>query len=118
MENIIIVLLIIAIAAFAFVNARKKMRGGCCGGGSTVKIKPKDKNKAHYEYKTVAFIDGMTCENCKLRVENAFNCLPGCFARVSLKKGCAEIYAKEPLDEEKIANIIEKNGYTLVKCIN
>lgn len=87
MANVIIVLALIAIAVIAIRSAVKRFNGGCCGGGDTpVEIKPKDANTAHYKYKTTAYIDGMTCAHCKVRVENAFNSLPECCARVDLKK--------------------------------
>ncbi len=111
---VIIILLIILLAALG--SAKKKLKGGCCGGGGSVKIKPKDKNKAHYPYKVTAYIDGMSCEHCKNRIESEFNCLSGVMAKVNLKNKYAEIFSKEPISDAQISDIVTKNGYTFVKC--
>lgn len=116
MANVIIVLALIAIAVIAIRSAVKRFNGGCCGEGDTpVKIKPKDANTAHYKYKTTAYIDGMTCAHCKARVENAFNSLPECCAKVDLKKKCVYIRTNAPLTDTEISAMVEKNGYSFVK---
>lgn len=112
MANAVVITILLVVVLFALSGAKKRLKGGCCGGGGTVKIKPKDSRRSHYDYKTIIYIEGMSCENCKTRVENAFNALPDCFVRVSLKKGCAEVYGKAPLSSEKIAEKIAECGYT------
>lgn len=97
---------------------RKKLKGGCCGGDSSVKIKPKDRNKAHYKYKVTAYIDGMNCEHCKNRIESEFNCLSGVMAKVNLKNKSAEIFSKDLMSDAQISDIVTKNGYTFVKCVH
>lgn len=113
MTDAIVVLIIVIILIFALGGAKKRVKGGCCGGGSKPKrVKPKDTNTANYAYKVIVDIDGMTCDNCKMRVENAFNSLPGCYAKVNLKKKCAEVWTKAEMSENEIADIVKKSGYT------
>lgn len=115
MTDAIVIILLLLVLVFALGGAKKRLKGGCCGGGSKPKkVKPKNTDTAHYTYKVTAYIDGMTCDHCKARVENAFNSLPDCYARVNLKKKCAEIWSNEKMSEEDIAAIVKKNGYSLM----
>lgn len=116
MANAVIIVVLLAAVFFALSGAKKRLKGGCCGGGSTVKIKPKDSHRSHYDYKTIVYIDGMSCEHCKTKVENAFNEFPECYARVNLKKNCAKLYSKTPPSSEKISETVVKNGYSFVGC--
>lgn len=118
MSNIIIILILLAIAAVSVKSTLKRYKNGCCGGGcSTVKIKPNNSNISHYSHKTTVYIDGMSCENCKIRIENAFNTLSECYAKVQLKKKYAEIWSNCELSDKYISDIIENLGFTFVKCI-
>lgn len=117
MTDIIIAVILVAVLIFALIGAKKRLKGGCCSGGSNVKIKPSDKNIKHYPYKAVVCIEGMSCDQCKNRVESAFNAKNGCFARVNLKKGCAEIFGKEKLSKEEIENTVKKEGYIPTKVV-
>lgn len=115
MKNIIIVLVLLAILIIALNGAKKRVKGGCCGGSKPKKVKPQTADTANYTYKATVHIDGMACERCKERVENAFGALPDCYAQVNLKEKCATIWSNEKINEEEIADIVKKNGYTFVK---
>lgn len=116
MANIIIILILVIITISAINSARKRFKGGCCGGGDgTLKLKPADKNLSHYPYRAIAYIGSMTCDHCKTRIENAFNGTDGCTAKVNLKNKNADIRSKSPLSEDFVSNIVTKAGYTLVK---
>ena len=119
MENIstiIICVILAAVCLFALISYRKKISGGCCGsGGGEIKVKPDDKDLSHYPYHAVVYINNMTCANCKMRVENAFNRQDGTFAKVNLKKKYADIYFKNAPDEKNIKETVEKCGYEYVK---
>lgn len=115
MTDIIIILILVAVLVFSFSGAKKRLKGGCCGGGNTPKkVKPKNTNTAEYTYKMTVYIDGMTCDHCKTRVENAFNSLKDCYAKVNLRNKCAEVWVNEQMSEEEIAELIKKSGYTFV----
>ena len=78
--GILIILIIIGIRSSV---KHFKGEGGCCGGGSSVKVKRK-KLKQVVKERTV-IIEGMTCEHCKARVESRLNSLDGVSAKINLK---------------------------------
>lgn len=111
----IIVCALILIGIFSIKSYAKKLSEGCCGsGGDKVnKVEVEDKNPAHYPYQKKVGIEGMTCKNCKLRVENAFNEKAGVWARVDLKKKEMLLYTKNPMEEADIRMTVAKLGYTM-----
>lgn len=118
MTDAIIIIVLLIFIIIALNSVKKRLKGGCCGGGGgTLKIKPQDRNITHYPHKSLVYIDGMTCEHCKTRVENAFNSLPDCFAKVNLKKKYATVLSKQKLDEKQIAELVAEKGYTFVKFV-
>ena len=70
--GILIILIVIGIRSSI---KHFKGEGGCCGGGSSVKVKRK-KLKQVVKERTV-IIEGMTCEHCKARAESRLNSLDG-----------------------------------------
>ena len=86
---------------------------GCCGGGGddVKKVKVEDKNVSHYPYTCTVGVSGMTCSNCKKRVENAFNEKEGVYAVVDLAKAQAVIHMKEKMPEDEIMSTIWQSGY-------
>ncbi len=120
MDNATNIIICVVIAAFVLNAIRvriKKGRGGCCGSGSgEVKVEPSKANKAEFVHSAVIHIEGMTCRNCSARIENAFNSVEGCFAKVSLTKRTAELFSDNPIDEEWAKEVVTKKGYTFVSC--
>lgn len=117
MTDAILIIILLLIVLFALREMKKRLKGGCCGGGDEpIRFKPEDSNAAHYPYRMTVYIDGMTCEHCKARVENEFHSRPGFLAKVDLKKKCAVVRSKQPLDEDTVGEIVRKSGYTVVKC--
>lgn len=118
LSTVVICVLLAAICVYAVFSYRKKLKGGCCGGGDTeVKIKPQNTAKSHYAHKSRIYIDGMTCNHCALRVKNAFNTQDGCCAKVHLRKKFAELRSERILSEEELRQILEPLGYTFVKSV-
>ena len=119
MENISTIIICMILAAVCVVAVRsyfKKLKSGCCGGGcGEIRIKPSDTNTGHYPNKITVYIDGMTCDGCKLRAENAFNRTDGVYAKVNLKGKYAEVWSLTPLNENDIRKTVEGIGYTYVK---
>ncbi len=114
MSTVIICIVIAAICVYAVISYKKKLANGCCGGGDAVaKVKPKNSDKSHYEHKTIISIGGMSCQNCAVRVENAFNSRDGFYAKVNLHKKSAELLSENIVDEDEIREIIGKCGYTV-----
>jgi Cu+-exporting ATPase len=65
--------------------------------------------------KTIINIEGMCCEHCAKRVENALSAVSGVVsAEVKLKKNLAILRSREALQEEEIRSAIENAGYKVV----
>ena len=72
-----------------------------------------DKSEDGY-MKTIVNIEGMCCEHCAKRVENALSTVSGVVsADVKLKKNLAVIRSREPLSEEDIKKVVSDAGYTV-----
>ncbi|MGC8589603.1 heavy-metal-associated domain-containing protein [Athalassotoga sp.] len=62
------------------------------------------------------YVDGMTCEHCKMHVEEALKGIKGVKkAKVNLDNGTAEVETKKEISFDTFKNAIEEAGYTLVK---
>ena len=112
MENYIIIGMIAVIVVIAVISSIKhfKGEGGCCGGGS---YKPKKKKLKGIKYQKAFRVDGMSCEHCKRRVEEAVNDIKGVSGKVNLKKGELTVSYAEELSDDMIKAKIEKAGYTV-----
>ena len=114
MENAIIIFIVVILVAVSIRPALKHMRGqgSCCGGGGTYVSKKKLQNVTA---RKTAVVEGMTCENCKARVERAINDLDGLAGQVNLRKKEVRISMERDVDDEVIRAAIEKVGYTVVE---
>lgn len=115
----ILIVLVIAVVAFITIrNYRKQLKEGCCGAGGDdgpgAKVEPKDTNKANYPYIADVKIEGMHCDNCVRKVENAVNRIDGAWADVDLASNSAKILLKDPKLEKQIKMAIANNDF-LVK---
>jgi Cu+-exporting ATPase len=62
--------------------------------------------------KKIVSIEGMCCEHCAKRVENALSAVNGVVsADVKLKKNEAILRSREQLDDEEIKKVVEDAGY-------
>ncbi len=112
LSNVIIIAVMAVILFFAVKGAipHFKGEGSCCGGGSRTKlIKPKklDHVTAHKRIK----IEGMVCDNCSARVQNALNSIEGINAKVVRSRGEAYLKLGKELDDEAITKVITDLGY-------
>lgn len=114
MENQIIVGILVVLVFIGLRSTAKHFqgKGGCCGGGSEVKVKRK--RLKHIVKQRMVHIEGMTCEHCKNRVENRLNELAGVSAKVDLKKKLAVISMETEVSDDRIIEIITKAGYEVV----
>jgi copper chaperone CopZ len=111
--NTIVLLIILMLCIFGIRGTARRMASGCCAGTDSIKrIRVKDRNKKHYPYQALVTIEGMHCENCAARVENALNEMDGIWAEVSLNNNSAQIRMKEELDQEQLAAPICAAGYS------
>lgn len=87
MSTIIICAILVVICFFGIRSSMKRVSNGCCGTGDDVKkVKAEDTDVSHYPYHFEVEVEGMTCSQCKKRVENAFNEKKGFYAKVNLKQ--------------------------------
>lgn len=116
MENIIIIGVIVVLILIGIRSGIKhfKGEGGCCGGGSTSVRKQNKKLKNVIEQKTL-IIEGMTCDQCKNRVEKSINEIDGAAAKVNLKKKEAVVSLETHVSDEQIRIAVEKAGYKVVE---
>lgn len=62
------------------------------------------------------YIEGMTCEHCKMRVEKALKSVKGVKnASVDLENGTAEVEVKKEISFDTFKLAIEEAGYSLLK---
>lgn len=115
MENVIITIVLVLLLAFALVRTRKHFQGGgCCGsGGSTIRDK-KVLTEPKLGEKTLT-IQGMTCVNCEIRVENALNRLPGAAAKVRWKRKTAQVDYSQEISDDLLRQTVENLGYEVTE---
>ena len=118
MEDIIIIGIIVIMILIGIRSSVKHFKGesGCCGGGSTVKVKKK-KLKQIIAQKIV-LIEGMSCEHCKNKVEQRLNELDGVAAKVNLKKKEAVVSLAKEVSDDELRRVIERAGYEVVEILS
>lgn len=111
MSDYIMIGILLVIIVLAIFRTKKHFKGGgCCGsGGNTIRDKktltePKIGEK-------IMTIEGMRCENCEIRVENALNRLDGVACKVSWKKKNAVVSYSAEVSDELLKATVEKLGY-------
>lgn len=114
--------IIIALALVCFIAIRsylKKLAHGCCGAGSTGSAggdkerRLRDADLSGYAHHYSVKIGGMTCKNCALRIENAFNRQEGIAARVDFKSGLAEVASNAQIPELTLRKTVVELGYSV-----
>lgn len=113
MSTAIICGILLVLCFIGIRSSVKRIAHGCCGsGGDEIKkVKVQDRDLSHYPYSCSMKVDGMTCSNCKKRVENAFNEKEGFWAKVDLKENSVQVYSKQQVPEEELRAIVRKAGY-------
>lgn len=111
MENAIIIGVVLVIIVIALLRTKKHFKGGgCCGsGGNTIRSK-KTLSQPKLGEKVMT-VEGMRCENCEARVENALNRIDGVAAKVSWKKKTAVISYSADIPDQVLKETVEKLGY-------
>ena len=113
MGTAIICVAILALLVVGIKTSLKRIHSGCCGGGDAPKKwKVADKTRAHYPYAVRMEIEGMSCRNCAVRVENALNKLGNVWAKDNLEKKEATVLLKENVDDEKLSAAVGAAGYS------
>ena len=118
MSSAVICILLIVICVFGIKSYLKRLTSGCCGssGEKAVKrIKVKDRDLSHYPHQCILKVDGMSCGNCAIRVENALNAMEGVWARVNLESGEASVYMKQEYGDKALKDAVKACGYTVFR---
>ena len=112
----VICLVLLLIVVFSVRSYLKKLKSGCCGaGGDEVKrVRPADRDASHYSYARLVRIEGMHCQNCARRVENAINSQEGFYAKVDLAKKTALVRTKVPVSDQQLKQVVRGLGYSPV----
>lgn len=75
-------------------------------------IKTMDKGEIRMKKKMI--IEGMSCSHCSGRVEKALNALDGVTATVNLEQKCADIFAPEGMEDDRLIKAVADAGYEVV----
>lgn len=111
MENIILLGILLVILTAALLRAKKHFKGGgCCGSGSSTVRSHKTLTEPIIGQRLLT-VEGMHCENCQARVENALNRLDGVVCKVNLKKKTAAVSYSTPVSDSLLKETVEKMGY-------
>ena len=85
-----------------------------CNALRLLRYKNKKLIKEDTNMKTIVNVEGMCCEHCAKRVENALSAVGGVVsADVKLKKKLAVLRSREELDNAEIAKVVTDAGYTV-----
>ena len=114
-SSIIIAVILIVTLFFAIKNSIPHFRGegGCCGGSCKEKIIKPVKIKNVIATKVV-HIEGMRCENCHRRVQNALNSIEGVNAKINGDKK-QKLRSDEGLTQEELAEKVFVSGRAVSK---
>ena len=111
MTDAIVIVVLILVLFVALQQVKKRLKGGgCCSGGSST-IRDKKTLTEPIIGKKILTVEGMHCENCEIRVENALNRLDGVLCKVNLKKKTATVSYSVEVSDEILKETVEKLGY-------
>lgn len=108
-------IILAVIVVIGVLSAKKRFagKGGCCGGGGG-SIEDEKKLDGPVTGKKIVHIEGMHCENCKIRVERAINKIDGASAKVNLKKNIAVVETDREVSDDLIKKAVEDQDYTVI----
>ncbi len=109
-SDMIIILIIVALVALGirYTVNHFSGKGGCCGGGN---YRVKKKRLSNVKYRKIFSVEGMHCENCKKRVEEVINDMPGVAGSVNLKKNQLTVSYQDEVEDEVIKARLNRVGY-------
>ena len=112
MINIIIITIIVLAIFFAVRTSIRHFmgQGSCCGGNSGGSCALEKKLDGTVIFKKNIKIQGMICEKCEARVQNALNEINGASAKVNLKKAEAKLDTIREVSEEEIRSAVQNAG--------
>lgn len=113
MATAIVGIIVLIGLGFAVKGVLKHWRGesSCCGGAITPP--PKKKLSGTIVDTKIVDIEGMTCGNCKIRVEQALNTIDGAAAEVNLHRNHATLKMTREVSDDEIRQALDGSGYTI-----
>ena len=105
------ILVAAVVLAALCMSVRRLTRGGGCCGGREAQVRRLRPSRGRYRYRASLRVEGMVCQNCARRVENALNALPGVSARVSLPDHLAAVRTVDPPDLDALTAAVRRAGY-------
>ena len=118
MSTAVICILLIIICVFGLRSYLKRLASGCCGSSgekALKRVRVQDKDLSHYPHQCVMKVDGMSCGNCAVRVENALNRMDGVWARVDLEAEEATVHMKQEYEDKMLKEAVRAAGYTVYR---
>lgn len=114
MATAIVGVIVLVALYFAFKGVIKHWRGesSCCGGGA-ITPPPKKELKGTIVDTKIVDIEGMTCGNCKIRVEQALDSIDGATAEVNLHRNHAVVKMTREVSDDEIRQALAGSGYTI-----
>ena len=113
MEHIVPVLILFLLIGVGMLYTVRHFRrkSGCCGSQD---YRAKANKLPTVICEQFFEIEGMHCEHCKSRVEEAVNDLEGVACRVFLDRGEAKVSYAKPVEDETIRFRVERLGYRVI----
>ena len=114
-STIVIVVILAVILFFAVKNSIPHFRGegGCCGGSGKEKLIKPAKLERIIATKVMK-IEGMRCENCNRRVQNALNQLDGVNAKVYGDRAEAVVKLGRDIEDIELERAVTGLGYRVI----
>ena len=115
-STIVIVVILAVILFFAVKNSIPHFRGegGCCGGSGKEKLIKPAKLERIIATKVMK-IEGMRCENCNRRVQNALNQLDGVNAKVYGDRAEAVVKLGRDIEDIELEKAVSGLGYRVIR---
>lgn len=115
MGTVVVAVILLVCIVFAIRESIRHMKGegGCCGGGD-VAVKVKRQNLHQVVCTKRMLIEGMSCDNCRKRVENELNSLKLVNAKVNLKRKEAVVKLGQETSDACLKEAVERIGYQVV----
>ena len=117
-STIVIVVILAVILFFAVKNSIPHFRGegGCCGGSGKEKLIKPAKLERIIATKEIK-IEGMRCENCNRRVQNALNQLDGVNAKVYGDRAEAVVKLGRDIEDKELEKAVTGLGYRVISIV-
>lgn len=112
-ENIILLVLVVVVVAIGLWSHRPSLPRQGRALLRRRRLQAPEKKLPHVAGQKTFQVEGMHCEHCKVRVEEAVNDIKGAAGKVDLKKGLLTVSYAESLDDEQVKQKVERAGYHL-----